>query len=120
MCRALPGGGTGLYIQAVVDDLEIPGQYPEVRAELEAAPDTVALHGRLAELDPLAASRMEPTNRRRVLRALEVTVGSGRPFSSFGPGVDAHPTTPFPPVALAVARAAPASNNPPPPPPPKP
>src|SRR3546814_19499563 len=109
MCRALPGGGTGLYIQAVVDDLEIPGQYPEVRAELEAAPDTVALHGRLAELDPLAASRMEPTNRRRVLRALEVTVGSGRPFSSFGPGVDAHPPTPFPLVGLAVARADPAS-----------
>ncbi|HEY9556117.1 MAG TPA: tRNA (adenosine(37)-N6)-dimethylallyltransferase MiaA [Acidimicrobiales bacterium] len=102
--RALLVGGTGLYIQAVVDDLEIPGQYPEVRAELEAAPDTVALHGRLAELDPLAASRMEPTNRRRVLRALEVTVGSGRPFSSFGPGVDAHPTTPFTLVGLAVDR----------------
>src|SRR3546814_15148493 len=47
---------------------------------------------------------MEPTNRRRVLRALEVTVGSGRPFSSFGPGVDAHPTTPFTLVGLAVDR----------------
>src|SRR3546814_6030745 len=47
--RALLVGGTGLYIQAVVDDLEIPGQYPEVRAELEAAPDTVALHGRSEE-----------------------------------------------------------------------
>src|SRR3546814_20402173 len=52
---------------------------------------------------------MEPTNRRRVLRALEVTVGSGRPFSSFGPGVDAHPTTPFTLVGLAVDRDALAS-----------
>ena len=37
------------------------------------------------ELDPVAAGRMEPTNRRRVVRALEVTVGSGRPFSSYLP-----------------------------------
>jgi tRNA dimethylallyltransferase len=34
---------------------------------------------------------MEPTNRRRVLRALEVSIGSGRPFSSFGPGLDVYP-----------------------------
>jgi tRNA dimethylallyltransferase len=38
---------------------------------------------------------MEPSNRRRILRALEVTMGSGRPFSSYGPGLDAHPPTPF-------------------------
>jgi tRNA dimethylallyltransferase len=38
---------------------------------------------------------MEPTNRRRVVRALEVTVGAGRPFSSFGPGLEAYPPTPF-------------------------
>ena len=36
---------------------------------------------------------MEPTNRRRIVRALEVTLGSGRPFSSYGPGLDAHPPT---------------------------
>ena len=46
-------------------------------------------------LDPVAASKMEPTNARRVVRALEVTLGSGRPFSSFGPGVDVYPTIPF-------------------------
>jgi tRNA dimethylallyltransferase len=46
-------------------------------------------------LDPLAASRMEPSNRRRVVRALEVTLGSGRPFSSFGPGLEAYPSTAF-------------------------
>ncbi|HEU5149477.1 MAG TPA: tRNA (adenosine(37)-N6)-dimethylallyltransferase MiaA [Iamia sp.] len=91
--RAVLVGGTGLYLRAVIDGLEIPGQYPEVRAELEAEADTRALHRRLADLDPRAASRMEPGNRRRVVRALEVTVGSGRPFSSYGPGLETHPDT---------------------------
>lgn len=86
-------GGTGLYVQAVVDQLKIPGQYPDVRRELEADPDTRALHARLTSLDAVAASRMEPNNRRRVLRALEVAIGSGRPFSDFGPGIDAYPPT---------------------------
>ena len=98
--RALLVGGTALYLRAVVDELTLPGRYPEVRAALEDEPDTEALHHRLAELDPVAAGRMEPNNRRRVLRALEVTVGSGRPFSSFGPGLDEHPPTRFTLVAL--------------------
>jgi tRNA dimethylallyltransferase len=93
--RALLVGGTALYVQAVVDDLDIPGQYTDVRGELEAEGDTRELHARLAELDPVAASRMEPTNRRRILRALEVTLGSGRAFSSYGPGLDVHPPTAF-------------------------
>lgn len=100
--RALLVGGTGLYVQAVVDDLDIPGQYPDVRADLDATPDTAALHRRLTELDPVAASRMDPNNRRRVVRALEVTVGSGRPFSGFGPGIGAHPSTPF--VLVGIER----------------
>lgn len=103
--RALFVGGTALYLRAVVDDLTLPGRYPEVRVELEADPDTEALHGRLSELDPRAAARMEPTNRRRVVRALEVTLGSGRPFSSHGPGLDTHPPTPFTLVGLARDRA---------------
>lgn len=85
--RALLVGGTGLYLSAVVDDLSIPGQWPEVRAQLDEDPDTAGLHSRLAELDPTSAARIDIGNRRRVVRALEVTVGSGRPFSSFGPGV---------------------------------
>jgi tRNA dimethylallyltransferase len=93
--RALLVGGTGLYLRAVVDDLQVPGRYPEVRAALEADPDTVGLHRRLRELDPVAAGRMEPTNRRRVIRALEVTLGSGRPFSSYGPGLDVYPPSRF-------------------------
>jgi tRNA dimethylallyltransferase len=87
-------GGTGLYVRAVVDDFEIPGQYPDARAEVEAEPDTAVLFARLAELDPVAASRMEPTNRRRVVRALEVTLASGRRFSEWGPGLDAYPAIP--------------------------
>lgn len=93
--RALLVGGTGLYLRAVVDDLEIPGRFPDARAEVEAEVDTPALHARLRRLDPVAAGRMEPTNRRRVVRALEVTLGSGRPFSSFGPGLEAYPAVPF-------------------------
>jgi tRNA dimethylallyltransferase len=101
---ALLVGGTGLYLRSVVDDLSFPGRYPEVAArlteELEAAgPEgsagqrsaLAALHARLSALDPAAAGRLEPTNRRRLIRALEVSIGSGRPFSSFGPGLEAYP-----------------------------
>ncbi len=104
--RALLVGGTALYLRAVIDDLELPGQFPEVRAELEADEDTAGLHRRLAALDPVGADRMDPANRRRVLRALEVTLGAGRPFSSYGPGLDHHPPTPFTLVALQWRRDA--------------
>ena len=100
--RALLVGGTGLYLRAIVDDLDVPGQYPEVRAELEAEPDTPTLHRRLVGVDPVAAGRMEPTNRRRVVRALEVTLGSGRPFSSYGPGLDVYPPTRFHQVGVQL------------------
>ncbi len=80
-------GGTGLYARSVIDRLEPPPRYPDVMAKIETEPDTVGLHHKLRQLDPVAAERMEPTNRRRVLRALEVCLGSGRPFSSFGPGM---------------------------------
>lgn len=108
--RALLVGGTGLYVQAVIDGLAVPGRFPEVRAELEAeleqaAPAVLAgLYHRLERLDPLAASRIEPTNRRRVVRALEVTLGSGRPFSSYGPGLDAYPATRWRLVGLWLPR----------------
>lgn len=87
--RALFVGGTGLYGRAVLDDLEIPGRYPEVRAGLDerAVLDLDGLYVELEALDPLAATRLERTNERRVVRALEVTLGSGRPFSSYGEGL---------------------------------
>ncbi len=105
--HALLVGGTGLYLRAVVDDLSIPGRYPDVAALLEAELDEgraapADLHARLRELDPVGAGRMEPTNRRRVVRALEVTLGAGRPFSEFGPGLDAYPATSVPQVGLAL------------------
>jgi tRNA dimethylallyltransferase len=100
--RALLVGGTGLYLRAVIDDLRIPGQYPGVRAELEAEPDTGVLYQRMLTLDPVAAGRMEPGNRRRILRALEVTLGSSQPFSSFGPGLEAYPPTRFHLLGIAV------------------
>jgi tRNA dimethylallyltransferase len=93
--RPLLVGGTGLYLRAVIDELAVPGRFPDVRAELEAEPDTGALHRRRVDLDPVAAGRMEATNRRRIVRALEVTLGSGRPFSSFGPGLEVYPPSRF-------------------------
>jgi tRNA dimethylallyltransferase len=101
---AILAGGTGLYLQAVIDRLELPGRFPEVAASLEAEPDTEGLHRRLAQLDPAAASRIERGNRRRIVRALEVTLGSGRRFSEFGPGLDAYPSTPFVLTGLRVDR----------------
>jgi tRNA dimethylallyltransferase len=100
-------GGTGLYLRSVVDGFAIPGRYPDVAAALEAELDAgrvgpADLHARLVELDPVGAGRMEPTNRRRVVRALEVTLGAGRPFSEFGPGLEAYPASRVHQVGLSV------------------
>jgi tRNA dimethylallyltransferase len=103
--RALLVGGTGLYLRAAVDGLTIPGRWPAIRADLEAAAAGAgpeALHARLAELDPVAAARMEPGNARRVVRALEVTLGSGRPFSSFGPGLAEHGPSRFRQIGVTL------------------
>jgi len=91
--RPLLVAGTGLYLTAVLDGLDLPGQYPDARAAVDQESDTAALYARLTALDPIAAGRIEPGNRRRLVRALEVTIGSGRLFSSFGPGVAAFPPT---------------------------
>lgn len=104
--RAVLVGGTGLYVQAVVDDFEIPGEDLAVRAELEAATSApgglLAAWDELRRLDPVAATRIDEHNQRRIVRALEVIRVTGRPFSSFGPGVfgraDGGPT----PTAFAV------------------
>jgi len=90
--RALLVGGTGLYHRVVVDEFDLPGRWPEMRAELSVE-HPAALHARLTTLDPVAAGKIEPSNTRRLVRALEVCLGSGRPFSSFGSGVDSYPET---------------------------
>jgi tRNA dimethylallyltransferase len=93
--RALLVGGTGLYVRAVVDDLEIPPTDRSVRDELDREVDDDAglalAYERLIGLDPAAAARMERGNRRRIVRALEVIELTGRRFSSFGPGIDDYP-----------------------------
>jgi tRNA dimethylallyltransferase len=99
--RAVLVGGTGLYLRAAVDRLAIPGQFPDARRALDDEPTDV-LHDRLRELDPIGATRMTASNRRRIVRALEVTIGSGRPFSSFGPGLEAYPPTPFRLVGITL------------------
>ena len=103
-CRALLVGGTGLYVQAVVDDLRFPGEDPDLRSELEAwttEPGGVgAAYRELEQHDPQAAARIDPHNARRIVRALEVIRLTGRPFSSFGPGVNHYGPTAFP-VRLA-------------------
>ncbi len=101
--RALLVGGTGLYHRVVIDDFDLPGEWLEIRGELEAV-DTPTLYDRLAESDPSAAAKIEPENRRRIVRALEVTLGSGRAFSSFGPGVDHYPASGVAQVGLRWPR----------------
>ena len=97
-------GGTGLYLRAAIDRLTPPPRFPDVVADLEHEPDTPALHRRLVDLDPVAASKMEPGNRRRVIRALEVTLGSGQLFSSFGPGLEQYPAVPYRLVGIEIDR----------------
>jgi tRNA dimethylallyltransferase len=78
-------GGSGLYVRAVLDDLEFPGTDEAVRARLEAelaAEGPAALHERLRERDPAAAAAILPSNGRRVVRALEVIELSGGPFAA--------------------------------------
>jgi tRNA dimethylallyltransferase len=93
VARPLLVGGSGLYLRAVVDDLAFPPEDPVVRASLEAEADDLgaeALYRRLAEMDPVAAARIEPGNVRRIIRALEVTAISGAPFSSFAASWDRY------------------------------
>jgi tRNA dimethylallyltransferase len=107
--RAILVGGTGLYHRAAIDDLDLPGEWPAIRSRLCDEAGRIgapAMHARLRVLDPVAAERMEPSNVRRIVRALEVCEGSARPFSSFGPGLDAYPPTSVPQVGLRWERDA--------------
>jgi tRNA dimethylallyltransferase len=78
-------GGSGLYVRAVLDDLNFPGTDPGLRAQLEvdlAEQGASALHERLYQLDPVAAAQILPSNGRRLVRAIEVIRLTGRPFSA--------------------------------------
>lgn len=84
-------GGSGLYVRAALDRLEIPPTDPAVRAELERealAMGAAAMHERLTAADPVAAQHILPGNVRRIVRALEVIELTGRPFSATLPVPD--------------------------------
>jgi tRNA dimethylallyltransferase len=78
-------GGTGLYIKAIVDDLNFPDTDPVIRSrlELEAIEQgAAALFARLEKLDPAAALAIDRANTRRIVRALEVIEITGKPFTA--------------------------------------
>lgn len=78
-------GGSGLYLRGVLDDLDFPGTDPALRARLEAELaecGPVSLYARLRAADPHAAERIQPSNGRRIVRALEVIEFTGRPFTA--------------------------------------
>jgi tRNA dimethylallyltransferase len=83
--NAIIVGGTGLYIKAIVDDLNFPDTDPVVRSrlELEAIEQGAAvLFARLEKLDPAAALAIDRANTRRIVRALEVIEITGQPFTA--------------------------------------
>ena len=94
-------GGSGLYVRAVLEHFEFPGTDADLRAELEAelaAHGPAPLHARLAERDPAAASRILPSNGRRIVRALEVVQLTGGPFAAELP----EPEPYYPAVHIGV------------------
>lgn len=79
-------GGTGQYVRAIIEDWDIPAQEPDhrLRQQIEQWGKEIganALHDRLAVIDPAAAQRIQPSNVRRTVRALEVIFLTGRRFS---------------------------------------
>ncbi|MGP9819006.1 tRNA (adenosine(37)-N6)-dimethylallyltransferase MiaA [Salinarimonas sp. NSM] len=80
-------GGTGLYFKALTEGLsDIPSVPDDVRAAVRAAcegRETPELHARLAARDPASAARLRPSDRLRVMRALEVHAATGRSISDF-------------------------------------
>ena len=91
--RAVLVGGSGLYVRAALDDLAFPGTDDAVRARLEAElaeAGPVALHARLAAVDPAAAAAILPSNGRRVVRALEVVEITGASFTASLPEPGAY------------------------------
>ena len=82
---AIIAGGSGLYVRALTDGLDFPGTDPAVRTRLTERAEregTPALYAELVRLDPVAAERIEASNTRRIVRALEVIEITGRPFSA--------------------------------------
>ncbi|NNN21134.1 MAG: tRNA (adenosine(37)-N6)-dimethylallyltransferase MiaA [Acidimicrobiales bacterium] len=82
-------GGSTMYLSSIIEGMVFPGTWPDIRKELEDELDKngqLGLYKKLEDKDPEAAAKFEPTNGRRSVRALEVILGSGKKFSSYGPG----------------------------------
>jgi tRNA dimethylallyltransferase len=99
-------GGTGQYVKAIIEGWKIPQVPPDsvLRAKLYSQGETEgpqSLHDRLAQLDPAAASKIDPRNVRRVVRALEVCLVTGHPIS------DQQKKTPPPYRTLVVGLQCP-------------
>ena len=93
--RPLLVGGSGLYFRAVVDGLEFPGTDPVIRGALEGETAVLGadrMYRRLANMDPVAASKIDPGNVRRTVRALEVAAITGKPFSSYAAAWESFPS----------------------------
>lgn len=78
-------GGSMLYIAALINTFEFPGRDEALRAQLEQDLidlGPIAMHKRLELLDEVAASRIEPQNGRRTVRALEIVMITGEPFAA--------------------------------------
>jgi tRNA dimethylallyltransferase len=102
-------GGSGLYVRAVLDDLDFPGTDATARARLEAELDSsgpAALHERLARLDPASAATILATNGRRIVRALEVLEVTGTPFAARLPAHGRRPFVDAIVIGLDVDRSA--------------
>jgi tRNA dimethylallyltransferase len=87
---AIVVGGTGLYIKAILDDLNFPDTDPEVREKIARQAEELGvdvMHERLTRLDPAAAAAIPKENVRRVVRALEVIELTGRPYTANLPRV---------------------------------
>jgi tRNA dimethylallyltransferase len=86
-------GGTGLYIKAVLDELNFPDTNPAVREALEKEAEehgAQVLFQRLEKLDPAAALAIDRANTRRIVRALEVIEITGKPFTANLPRKDSE------------------------------
>ena len=82
---AIVVGGTGLYIKAILDDLNFPDTDPEVREKIARQAEELGadvMHERLTKLDPAAGAAIPKENVRRVVRALEVIELTGRPYTA--------------------------------------
>jgi tRNA dimethylallyltransferase len=78
-------GGSMLYVAAVLNNFEFPVRDKDLRAQLEQELvefGPAAMHQKLAELDSIAASRIDPENGRRIVRALEIVTLTGEPFAA--------------------------------------